>query len=145
MLKWTQAGASPRRVVVTGMGLISPVGNNLQESWENLLAGKSCATKVTQFEATEEFPCRIGCEVKNFDPLDHFDKREVRRHDRIAQFAIVAAAEALASSRLDTGSGSIDAERCGVLFGSGIGGIATFEEQHKRMLERGPGLSLIHI
>ena len=139
MLKWTQAGASPRRVVVTGMGLISPVGNNLQESWDSLLAGKSGGSQVTQFEATEEFPCRIGCEVKNFDPLDHFDKREARRHDRIAQFAIVAAAEALASSRLDTGSGSIDAERCGVLFGSGIGGIATFEEQHKKMLEKGPG------
>ncbi|MEE2905137.1 MAG: beta-ketoacyl-ACP synthase II [Gemmatimonadota bacterium] len=139
MLKWTQAGASPRRVVITGMGLISPVGNNLQESWDSLLAGKSGGSQVTQFEATEEFPCRIGCEVKNFDPLDHFDKREVRRHDRIAQFAIVAAAEALASSRLDTGSGSIDAERCGVLFGSGIGGIATFEEQHKKMLEKGPG------
>ena len=138
MLKRTELDASPRRVVVTGMGLISPLGNDLEASWNNLLAGKSGGGKVTHFEATEDFPSRIGCEVKNFDPLDYLDKRDVRRHDRVSQFALAAATEAVTSSGLDTGSAEINAERCGVIFGSGIGGIATFEEQHKRMLDKGP-------
>ena len=132
-------GEAPKRVVVTGMGLVSPVGNDVQTSWENLLAGTSGGGPVTQFEATDDFPCRIACEVKGFDPLDHLDKREVKRHDRVSQLAVAASAEALASAGLDGAPPGGDPERFGVIFGSGIGGIATFEEQHRKLIEKGPG------
>ena len=136
----TSNGAtSPKRVVVTGMGLVSPVGNDVSTSWENLLAGKSGGGPITSFDATDDFPCRIGCEVKDFDPLDYLDKRDVKRHDRVSQFAIAAAAQALESAGLDGPPKGGDPERCGVIFGSGIGGIATFEEQHRRLIEKGPG------
>lgn len=132
------ATQSPRRVVVTGMGLVSPVGNDVASSWDALLAGTSGGALVTHFEATEDFACRIACEVKGFDPLDHLDKREVKRHDRVSQFAIAAASEALRSAGLDGPREGADADRFGVIFGSGIGGIATFEEQHRKLIEKGP-------
>jgi 3-oxoacyl-[acyl-carrier-protein] synthase II len=136
----TSNGATPpKRVVVTGMGLVSPVGNDVSTSWENLLAGKSGGGPITSFDATDDFPCRIGCEVKDFDPLDYLDKRDVKRHDRVSQFAIAASAQALESAGLDGPPKGGDPERCGVIFGSGIGGIATFEEQHRRLIEKGPG------
>lgn len=130
---------APKRVVVTGMGLVSPVGNDVGTSWENLLAGRSGGGPITAFDATDDFPCRIGCEVKDFDPLDYLDKRDVKRHDRVSQFAVAAASQALTSAGLDGPPEGGDPERCGVIFGSGIGGIATFEEQHRRLIEKGPG------
>ena len=132
-------GETPRRVVVTGMGLVSPVGNNVETSWQNLLAGVSGGGPVTHFEATEDFACRIACEVKGFDPLDILDRKEVRRHDRVSQLAVAASAEALASAGLEGPLPGGDPERFGVIFGSGIGGIATFEEQHRKLIESGPG------
>lgn len=132
------ATQSPKRVVVTGMGLVSPVGNDVESSWNALLAGTSGGATVTHFEATEDFACRIACEVKDFDPLDHLDKREVKRHDRVSQFAIAASSEALRSAGLDRPREGPEAERFGVIFGSGIGGIATFEEQHRKLIEKGP-------
>jgi 3-oxoacyl-[acyl-carrier-protein] synthase II len=129
----------PRRVVVTGMGLVSPIGHDVATSWTNLLAGKSGGALVTAFEATEDFPCRIGCEVKGFDPLEYMDKRDARRFDRVSQFGLAASAQALAWAGLATGLGTTPPERIGVVFGSGIGGIATFEEQHRRLIESGPG------
>lgn len=128
----------PRRVVVTGMGVISPVGNDVPTMWENLVAGVSGGGPVTHWEATEDFACRIACEVKGFDPLDYLDKREARRHDRVSQFAIAASQEALRGAGLETLPDSVDGDRVGVVFGSGIGGIATFEEQHRKLLEQGP-------
>jgi 3-oxoacyl-[acyl-carrier-protein] synthase II len=127
-----------RRVVVTGMGVVSPVGNDVSTMWDSLLAGVSGGSLVTHWEATEDFACRIACEVKGFDPLDYLDKREARRHDRVSQFAIAASAQALESAGLTTLPDGIDAERVGVVFGSGIGGIATFEEQHRKLIEQGP-------
>ena len=131
-------GDSPRRVVVTGMGLISPLGLDVASSWEGLIAGKSGGGTITAWEATEDFPCRIGCEVKDFDPLVYMDKRDAKRYDRVAQFALASSAQAIADAGLDPLPEGMDPERVGVIYGSGIGGIATFEEQHATMLERGP-------
>lgn len=132
------AGA-PKRVVVTGMGVVSPIGNDVDSTWSAMLAGTSGGATVTAFEATEDFSCRIACEVKGFDPLDYLDKRDVRRHDRVSQFAVAASAQALESAGLDGPPEGTDPERFGVIFGSGIGGIATFEEQHRRLIDKGPG------
>ncbi|MGD8873330.1 MAG: beta-ketoacyl-ACP synthase II [Gemmatimonadota bacterium] len=132
-------GDSPRRVVVTGMGLVSPVGLDVRTSWESLLAGKSGGGTVTSWDATEDFPCRIGCEVKDFDPLEYMDKRDAKRFDRVAQFAIAASGQAIADAGLDPLPDGLPQERVGVVFGSGIGGIHTFEEQHRRLIESGPG------
>ncbi|MGB1780072.1 MAG: beta-ketoacyl-ACP synthase II [Longimicrobiales bacterium] len=129
----------PKRVVITGMGLVSPVGTDVQSTWDHLLAGTSGGGPVTHFDATEGFACRIGCEVKGFDPLDYLDKREVKRHDRVSQFAVAAAAQALAQAGLEGVPDGGDPERFGVIFGSGIGGIGTFEEQHRKLIEKGPG------
>jgi 3-oxoacyl-[acyl-carrier-protein] synthase II len=131
------AGA-PKRVVITGMGVVSPVGNDLETTWANLLAGTSGGGPITLFDATDDFACRIGCEVKDFDPLLYMEKREVKRHDRVSQLAVAASTQALASAGLDGVPEGTEPERCGVIFGSGIGGIATFEEQHRRLIERGP-------
>jgi 3-oxoacyl-[acyl-carrier-protein] synthase II len=125
-------------VVITGLGLVSPVGNDVATSWQNLLAGKSGGGTVTAFEATEDFPCRIGCEVKGFEPLDYLDKRDAKRFDRVSQFAIAAAAQALRHAGFPEAPTGLDPERTGVIIGSGIGGIATFEEQHRKLIESGP-------
>lgn len=127
-----------RRVVITGMGVVSPVGNDVASMWQNLIDGVPGGGPVTRWDATEDFACRIACEVKDFDPLDYMDKREVRRHDRVSQFAIAASGEALEDAGLSALPESIDAARVGVVFGSGIGGIATFEEQHRKLIEQGP-------
>ena len=124
--------------MVTGMGLVSPVGRDVATSWEALLAGKSGGGPVTAWEPTEDFACRIGCEVKDFDPLEYMDKRDARRFDRVARFAIAASAQAIGSAGLDPLPAGMDPERVGVVFGSGIGGIATFEEQHAKLIESGP-------
>jgi 3-oxoacyl-[acyl-carrier-protein] synthase II len=131
-------GASPKRVVITGVGVVSPVGDDAETTWTNLLAGVSGGGPITHFDATDDFACRIGCEVKGFDPLDYLDKREVKRHDRVSQFAIAASTQALASAGLDGPPTGTDADRFGVIFGTGIGGIATFEEQHRKLIEKGP-------
>ncbi|MDE3006464.1 MAG: beta-ketoacyl synthase N-terminal-like domain-containing protein, partial [Gemmatimonadota bacterium] len=129
---------APKRVVVTGMGLVSPVGNDLQTTWDQLLAGTSGGGPITHFDATEDFACRIGCEVKGFDPLDYLEKREVRRHDRVSQFAVAAVAQALEQAGLQGVPDGGDPERFGVIFGSGIGGIGTFAEHHRKLIEKCP-------
>ncbi len=138
MTNGSGAGADARRVVVTGMGAISPVGNDVATMWPNLLAGTSGGGPITAFEPTEEFATRIACEVKGFDPLDYLDKRDARRFDRVSQFALAAAAQAMASAGLEGVPDGTDPHRFGVIFGSGIGGIATFEEQHRKLIEQGP-------
>ena len=126
-----------RRVVITGTGLITPVGLDVQESWAALLAGKSGAGAITQFDATD-FKVRFACEVKGFDPDQYIDRKEAKRTDRFAQLAIGASVQAMREAGLDESLGGIDPTRFGVIIGSGIGGIWTFEEQHRKLIERGP-------
>lgn len=124
-----------KRVVVTGMGCISPVGNTVQETWDSLLAGKSGAGPITLFDASRH-KTRFAAEVKGFDAVSVFGNREARRMDRFTQFATVAALEALEQSGLKIDDTNRD--RIGVLTGTGIGGIGTIMEQAELMRERGP-------
>lgn len=115
-----------KRVVVTGLGAITPIGNDLSTTWSALKAGKSGAAPITLFDA---HLCKttFACEVKNFEPADFFDRKEVRKYDRYAQFAVVAADEAIKNAALDLET--LNLERVGVVFSSGIGGIGTFEAE----------------
>jgi 3-oxoacyl-[acyl-carrier-protein] synthase II len=124
-----------RRVVVTGLGALTPVGNTAEEFWSSLIHGRSGIGPITRFDATD-FPTRIAGEVRNFDPLDFVDKKDARRLDPYLQYAIAGAVLAVRDAGLDTDA--IDATRFGVLIGSGIGGITTLLENHKTLLERGP-------
>ncbi len=125
------------RVVVTGLGLLSPVGLSVEESWSALLAGKSGAAPISQFDASD-FSVRFACEVKGFDPEQFMDRKEVRRTDRFLQFALATAAQAAEQADVEGIMRSTPAERVGVIIGSGIGGLATLEEQHSKLIERGP-------
>lgn len=126
---------SNRRVVITGMGAVTPIGNNTSEYWEGLISGRIGANLITRFDASA-FPTRFACEVKNFDPLTYIDKKEVKRMDPYTHYALATAAMALEDSKLDLSK--IDNERAGVVFGSGIGGILTLTEVHSAYLEGGP-------
>lgn len=112
-----------RRVVVTGLGTINPIGNNVAEYWESLKNGVSGCDLITHFDASK-FKTRFACEVKNYDPKEYFDRKEARKLDLYSQFALVAAKEAVADSKLNLESE--DLTRAGVIWGSGIGGITTF-------------------
>jgi len=124
-----------RRVVVTGMGVVSPVGNSVEKLWNNLKGGVSGSDKVTKFDASE-FSTKIAAEVKDFDPSKYIDKKEARRMDLSEQYALVCAQQAFNDANL--GSDSLDLEKAGVVVGSGIGGIGTFEKQHAILLQQGP-------
>ncbi len=124
-----------RRVVITGMGAITPLGNTAPETWESMLAGKSGVDKITLFD-TEAFTTKIAAEVKNFDPNDHFDRKAARKLDRYTQFALVAATEAVQDSGLRFEEE--DRDRIGVIIGSGIGGMYSFEEEHTKLITKGP-------
>ena len=115
-----------RRVVVTGMGALTPLGNNLNDSWKGLVDGVSGAGLITHFD-TSKFKTRFGCEVKGFDPANHFDRKEARKMDRYAQYALVAAEEAVKDAGLDPEAS--DKDRAGVIWASGIGGLETFLEE----------------
>ena len=127
-----------RRVVVTGVGLLTPVGNGVDATWRALLDGVSGAGPITQFDATPDFDVRFAAEVKGFDPEKYLERKEARRMDRFAQFAIAASQEAMESAGLANKPADVDFDRMGVIIGSGIGGIATFEDQARTMVERGP-------
>ena len=127
---------SERRVVITGMGVITPLGSDLNVFWQNLLAGNSGIGPVTRFDATN-FDCKIGGEVKDFNPEDFMPAKETRRTDRFTQYAIGAAKLAVADSKLECGKE--DLNRVGVLIGSGIGGMETIEKQTAILLKKGPG------
>ncbi len=124
-----------RRVVVTGLGALTPVGNTAEEFWSSLVQGRSGIGPITRFDTTG-FPTRIAGEVRNFDLLSFVDKKEARRLDPYLQYAIAGSVLAVQDAGLDTGK--IDSTRFGVLIGSGIGGISTLLENHKTLLERGP-------
>ncbi|MDB2573085.1 beta-ketoacyl-ACP synthase II, partial [Schleiferiaceae bacterium] len=123
---------SLKRVVVTGLGALTPVGNTAEETWTNLLAGKSGAGPITRFDASL-FKTHFACEVKDFSPNDLLDRKEARRMDRFTQFGMVVADEAIADSGLDFEKENPD--RIGVIWGSGIGGIDTFFEQVKGFVD----------
>ncbi|MCH8939008.1 MAG: beta-ketoacyl-ACP synthase II [Gemmatimonadetes bacterium] len=124
-----------RRVVVTGMGLVTAIGKTTEDTWESLLAGRSGAQPIERFDPTD-FDVRFACEVKGFDPTDYMDRKEARRADLFAQFGVAAADLAVRDAGWDLSRPA--GERTGVLIGSGIGGIQTFEEQCKAYLEKGP-------
>jgi 3-oxoacyl-[acyl-carrier-protein] synthase II len=124
------------RVVVTGMGVISPVGSGLENYWSALINGETGIDRITHFDATE-FDTKIAGEVNDFDPKDYMDRKEAKRMDRFAQLAVAAAKMAVEDAELEINENN--SERTGVLIGSGIGGMETFEAQAKRLIERGPG------
>ncbi len=124
-----------RRVVVTGLGLVTPVGLTVDETWHNLLAGKSGAAPITKYDATG-WAVRFACEVKGFDPLPYMDKKEARRYDLFAQLGIAAGHQAMVQAGLETGVS--DPQRCGAILGSGIGGMMTFQENCEAFLQKGP-------
>ena len=126
---------STRRVVVTGLGALSPVGNTADEFWSSLLQGRSGVGPITKFD-TEGYPTRIAGEVRNFDPLNFVDKKDARRLDPYLQYAVASSVLAVQDAALDTGK--VDGSRFGVLIGSGIGGISTLLESHRNLLEKGP-------
>jgi 3-oxoacyl-[acyl-carrier-protein] synthase II len=125
----------PRRVVVTGTGAVTPVGLTVQETWDNLLAGRSGAARITKFDPSR-LQVRFACEVKGFDPLRYLEKKEVKRMDLFAQFAMAAAQQAVSQAGLE-GKFPVP-ERTGVIIGSGIGGMMTLEEQAMIYLTKGP-------
>ena len=122
-----------KRVVITGMGAITPVGNNAKETWESLKNGKNGIAKVTFFN-TDNLKASLAAEVKNFDPADYLDVNEILRTDRYTQLALGAAKEALNDSNI---KGNVDPDRFSVILGTGIGGISTFETEHTKFLEKG--------
>ena len=125
-----------RKVVVTGLGTVCPLGNSVGEVWENACNGKSGVDHITLFDASQ-FDSRISGEVKNFDPTLWMDRKTVRKTDRFVQFGIAGAKQAVQDSGLVITEENAD--RIGVIVGSGIGGIETIERQHKIYLEKGPG------
>jgi len=125
-----------RRVVITGLGTVNPLGSDLDEYWSGLCAGRSGVGYIEQFD-TSKHKVKIAGEVKNFKPETVLEAKTARRLDRFAQFALVAAHHAVRDGGIDFSEE--DPFRCGVIYGSGIGGLMEFEEQHTRMIEGGPG------
>ena len=123
-----------RRVVVTGIGAITPLGSNVAETWKGLKNGKNGIAPITLFD-TEKFKAKLGAEVKNFDPKEYLEVNDVLRTDRYAQFAVAAAQQAVDESGVE---GTVEPERFAVMFGTGIGGISTFENEHTKLMEKGP-------
>jgi 3-oxoacyl-[acyl-carrier-protein] synthase II len=126
-----------RRVVVTGMGVITPVGNDVATTWRSLIEGKSGTAPITKFDATN-FPVKFAAEVKGFNPLDFMDRKEAKRADQYTQYAVAGARQAMTDANLVERNG-MDPDRIGVIIGSGIGGLKSFEEQHDVYRERGVG------
>lgn len=117
---------SLKRVVVTGLGALTPIGNNISEYWDGLKNGRSGSAPITYFD-TEKFKTKFACEIKNFDPLDFFDRKEARKLDRFAQYALVASDEAIKDAGLELEK--LDKFRVGVIWGAGIGGLETFQDE----------------
>ena len=124
-----------KRVVITGLGAITPIGNNLNEYWEGLLNGRNGIAPITLFDASKH-ACRIAGEVKGFDPHNYFEKKEAKRMDRFAQFAVAASKQAIADAKFVIDD--FNADRVGVLIGTGVGGIKVMEDQQETLLTKGP-------
>lgn len=125
-----------KRVVITGMGAVTPIGNSVEEFWTNVKAGTVGIDEITKF-STEDYKIKLAAEVKNFDPTAYMDRKEARRMDPFCQYAIAASVEAMKDSALEVTEEN--AERIGVIIGSGIGGLGTIEAENKKLLEKGPG------
>jgi 3-oxoacyl-[acyl-carrier-protein] synthase II len=121
-----------KRVVITGIGALTPIGNNVKDFWHSLVNGVSGAAPITKFD-TAKFKTKFACELKNFNPLDHIEKSEARRYDLFTQYALIAVAEAVKNAAIDFES--LNRNRIGVIWGSGNGGIGTFEEQVKEYVK----------
>src|SRR5688500_1074971 len=124
-----------RRVVVTGMGAVTPVGNDVATMWSSLIEGRSGAAPITHFDASK-FEVRFACELKDFDPLKYMDRKEAKRADQFTQYAVAAARQAMDDAGFGDGTG-YDPDNTGVIIGSGIGGLKIFEEQHDVYRQRG--------
>ena len=124
-----------KRVVVSGLGALTPIGNDIKSYWSGLKSGVSGADNITYFDTTK-FKTQFACELKGYDPMDFFDRKEGRKLDRFSQYAIVSSDEAVKDSGIN--NEKIDKTRVGVIWGSGIGGLKTFQEEVTN-------LSLIHI
>jgi 3-oxoacyl-[acyl-carrier-protein] synthase II len=129
------SSANSRRVVITGLGVVTSIGHDVTSFWASLLAGRSGVDRVTQFDPTD-LACQIGAEVRDWDPAQYMDPKEVRRNDRYTHFGVAAAKQAVQDAGLDFARE--DGDRVGVMIGSGIGGMYSFESQLKVMFERGP-------
>ncbi len=125
---------SKRRVVVTGIGAVTPLGNNVADTWQGMKEGRNGIAPITRFD-TEKFKAKLAAEVKDFDPGDYLEVNEVLRTDRYAQFAVAAAQQAVEESGV---KGTVEPENFAVIFGTGIGGIGTFETEYTKLLEKGP-------
>lgn len=126
------------RVVITGMGAVTPAGNDINSIFERVLSGVTCADYITRFDHTD-YKCHFACEVKDFNPGDFgMDFKAQRRNDRYTQFAMAAAEIAWKSSGLENVKENLDVYKCGVIFGGGIGGMSTFEAEHRKLIEKGP-------
>lgn len=126
-----------RRVVVTGVGALTPVGNDVATTWQALLAGRSGTAPITKFDASS-FPVRFAAELKGFDPSQYMDRKEIKRADQYTHYAVAAAKQAMADAGFGNGASHYDPDRTGVVIGSGTGGLKVFEEQHDVYRERGP-------
>lgn len=124
-----------RRVVITGVGAITPIGNNVDSFWEGIKCGKNGIDEISSFN-TENMKVKMAAEVKSFDPSEFIDKKEVKRMDRYTQFALIAAEESIKDSKLDFNT--LNKERVGIMFGSGIGGLCTIENQIRNLVAKGP-------
>ena len=124
-----------KRVVVTGLGAITPIGNNLTEYWDGLLQGRNGVGKVTLFDASQH-ACNIAAEVKDFDPNEYLDKKDAKRMDRFAQFGVCASKQAIADAKFKIDE--LNADRVGVLIGTGVGGLKVMEDQNENLLTKGP-------
>ncbi len=123
-----------KRVVVTGIGAVTPLGNDTRTTWEGLKAGKNGIAPITLFDTTE-YKAKLGAEVKDFEPKEYLEVNDVLRTDRYTQLAVAAAAQAVEESRIE---GFVEPERFAVWFGTGIGGITTFEKEYRKLMEKGP-------
>ena len=126
---------SKRRIVVTGIGAISPIGNTVDETWANILKGVSGIDTIKSFDASV-YSAQIAAEIKDYDPLNYFEKKEVGKLDPYTQYAIIAAREAVKDAGLKPGN--YEPERVGVITGAGIGGMLSFEEEARKLVEKGP-------
>lgn len=127
----------PRRVAVTGLGVVTPLGTNVSSTWEGLIAGRSGAGPITRFDPAQS-SVKFACEVKGFDPTRYLERKEARRYDLFAQFAIAAAEEAVSDACLTTNWEKLDRRRVGAIVGTGTGGLQTFEENCRALFEKGP-------
>lgn len=123
-----------KRVVITGMGVISPVGNNIETFWNRIKSGEHGISFIESFD-TSDIDVKVAAEIKDFDPTQYIEKKEARRTDRYCQFAVAAALEALKDAGTDFKD--IDPYRVGVIVGSGIGGLQTLENEHSKFMEKG--------